>query len=84
MEVLLREFQVRRVTLPKYEPNRESMEIVQAKKRKLEEDANGDAEEKTNAKAKEEEITFLSGLPLFQMPGHTGFLTFATLPASTK
>ena len=39
-------------------------------------------EEYDQGKGKEdEETTFLTGIPLITMPGHTGYLTFATLPA---
>lgn len=57
------------------------------------ESANGDKEEHSVAKLtvkpiqkqqqqKPAETTFTTGVPLSTMPGHTGFLTFATLPAS--
>ena len=35
-------------------------------------------------KKEEEETTFLTGVPLITMPGHTGYLTFATLPAKPQ
>ncbi len=76
MECLLREFQVRRVSLPVYDPDRESLEVSRAKKRKLGEDG-----AEVENKSSDPECSFLTGLPLVQMPGHTGYLTFATLPA---
>lgn len=93
MECLLREFQVRKVTLPVFDPERESNWTQPAKKRKLEADGdggqvegdNGDGQEQEldkdeeHAKKKDPESVFLTGLPLMQMPGHTGYLTFATL-----
>lgn len=77
MECLLREFQVRKVTLPLYDHDHESVEYqngaqnsengeAASKKRKMEE--NGALEK-----------NFVTGVPLTTMPGHTGYLTFATL-----
>ena len=78
IEVLLREFQVRKIQMPKYEETR-------APKRKLNEDG---SEEKTVETSDElvkrgppEAESFVTGVPLLQMPGHTGYLTFATLPS---
>ena len=74
MECLLREFQVRKINLPLYDHQRESQEYDKdssTKKRKLDEvDSNGGASLETS---------FVTGVPLTTMPGHTGFLTFATL-----
>ena len=93
LECLLREFQVRKITIPVYEPEREASngkqtdveESCESKKRKLEEDGeeNGverPAEEAKVAKTKAEK-NFYTGIPLVNMPGHTGYLTFATLAA---
>lgn len=79
VEVLLREFQVRRVTLPVYDPTREHP-VPQGRKRKLEEAAETEDSQDPDpvAKEKDPECTMLTGLPLLQMPGHTGYLTFAT------
>lgn len=41
-------------------------------------------ERKKELPQKPEEMTFTTGVPLPTMPGHTGYLTFATLPASKK
>ena len=82
MECLLREFQVRKITQPLYDHDKESLEYVDngndeggAKKRKHDDDGG----------KKDLEKTFVTGLPLTTMPGHTGYLTFATLqPDLTK
>ena len=74
VECLLREFQVRKITQPIYDHNKESEEYLnenngeENRKRKMEQ----------NGK-KELETSFVTGLPLTNMPGHTGYLTFATL-----
>ena len=77
LEVLLREFQVRRIKLPVYDPDRETNqeEQVDSRKRKLDE---------REDKNENGESSFISGIPLVTMPGHTGYLTFATLSAKDK
>ena len=71
MEVLNREFQVRKITLPVFD---ESLDLLSAsRKRKLED---GEAEVEVEMK----ESKFVTGVPLTTMAGHTGYLTFATLP----
>jgi tRNA (adenine57-N1/adenine58-N1)-methyltransferase len=80
VECLLKEFQVRRITVSVYEAdrksstNKEEQEAAEAesRKRKLDEK---DA-------PKDPEKSFVTGLPLVSMAGHTGYLTFATLPAT--
>ena len=71
IECLLREFQPRKITMPLYDHNKESIEYddQESKKRKLDEDFN----------KKDLETSFITGIPLTNMPGHTGYLTFATL-----
>ena len=72
IECLLREFQPRKITMPLYDHNKESIEYnddQESKKRKLDEDFN----------KKDLETSFFTGIPLTNMPGHTGYLTFATL-----
>ena len=70
MEVLNREFQVRRITLPIFD---ESLDLLSSRKRKLE-----DNEPEVEVELKESK--FVTGVPLTTMAGHTGYLTFATLP----
>ncbi len=78
IECLLREFQVKRVTLPVFDSDRQSKEEERTRKRRLD-DENGT--EEPRVKEKDPETSFVTGVPLFQMPGHTGYLTFASLPA---
>ena len=76
VECLLREFQVRKITIPTYDHDKESLEYINnveaSKKRKLEETKS------------DMETTFTTGVPLITMPGHTGYLTFATLQPKLK
>jgi len=75
MECLNREFQVRKITLPVFDPDMDPLTTRENRKRGLEDD--NDKEEPS----KETETKFLTGVPLTNMPGHTGYLTFATLPS---
>jgi len=80
LECLNREFQVRKITLPVFEPG---MDPLASRKRKLDDKEEG-AEVDSEVKNEEgKEAKFVTGVPLTNMPGHTGYLTFATLPAST-
>lgn len=73
VECLLREFQVRKITLPLYDHDKESLEY----------NANGDESARKKRKLEDQEAnletSFVTGVPLTTMPGHTGYLTFATL-----
>lgn len=110
VECLQRVFQVRKITMPLYDAERNKKKPYSAdadeekeegasesKKRKLEaegvvdEDKNGGENSRVTAGEDgigggdsdvKPEKTFVTGVPLLTMPGHTGYLTFATLPAS--
>ena len=69
-ECLLREFQVRKITSQIFDPTREDPSLVQK-------------ETEPNPTACKDE-TFVTGLPLLSMPGHTGYLTFASLPPTKR
>ena len=98
VECLLRELQVRKITQSLFDPlrpftEREQTESVgddpASKKVKIE-DENGSVENvepsKNGDSSKAEEMTktFVTAVPLLKMPGHTGYLTFATLPPNPK
>ena len=100
VECLLRELQVRKITQTVFDPARqptpnsaadpnrivESVDELSTKKRKVDEIDNEDDEAETSSKPKVEEMqkSFVTAVPLLKMPGHTGFLTFATLPPDPK
>ena len=68
IECLLREFQVRKITTPTFDPTREDPSLIQI------------PSAKSNSTANKDEASFVTGIPLLSMPGHTGYLTFASLP----
>ena len=67
MECLLREFQVRKITLPLYDHQKESQEYDQkeSQKRKLEDDSG----KSTSSNSCGLETSFVTGVPLTTMPG---------------
>ena len=71
VECLLREFQARKITIPTFDTERPDPSLIQP-------DCNSSS---NNTKT---ETTFLTGIPLLSMPGHTGYLTFASLPPATR
>ena len=80
MECLNREFQVRKISLPVFDSNLDL--LAASRKRKLDTE-DGDTETKADSESRTDEMKdakFVTGVPLTTMPGHTGFLTFATLP----
>jgi len=66
VECLMREFQARKITMPTFDVERKDPSLVE--------------EISSNNVNDKNETTFLTGIPLITMPGHTGYLTFATLP----
>jgi tRNA (adenine57-N1/adenine58-N1)-methyltransferase len=76
LECLNREFQVRKITLPVFDPELDPLGA--SRKRKLEEE-DGEPKERVE----EKESKFVTGVPLTNMAGHTGYLTFATLPTKS-
>ena len=54
------------------------------KKRKIDEASPLGDEQEPPQKAEENQKSFVAAIPLLKMPGHTGFLTFATLPPCPK
>ena len=98
VECLLRELQVRKISQSFFDPFRQltqtshdDEENVASKKMKISHDSqNGDSVDKNDeaskngAKSEEMQKTFVTAVPLLKMPGHTGFLTFATLPPDPK
>lgn len=114
LECLNREFQVRKITLPVFDPEydplsanrrkreQEQKEQEQMKQEPKEQDASepvsnsadrygaqhrpkkrraddGEGQDKDDAKVS----SFVTGVPLTTMAGHTGYLTFASLPAKS-
>eukprot|EP00088_Acartia_fossae_P066757 TRINITY_DN828_c0_g1_i3.p1 TRINITY_DN828_c0_g1~~TRINITY_DN828_c0_g1_i3.p1 ORF type:complete len:344 (-),score=68.28 TRINITY_DN828_c0_g1_i3:159-1157(-) len=89
IECLLREFQVRKITLPEFDPefdpldekndNSDNLPSEQDNQQK-EDGQKGMKRKHTGSSIMEAEKKFVTGVPLTSMPGHTGYLTFATLP----
>ena len=71
MECLLREFQARKITMPTFDVDRQDPSLV-------------NSDSTSNNSNLKTETTFLSGIPLLTMPGHTGYLTFASLPPNKR
>ena len=84
---------MRKITMPVYDSERNKKKQTipcdangdesESKKRKLEGEEGVVGENPAEVCEPEKpERTFVTGVPLLTMPGHTGYLTFATLPAS--
>ena len=71
VECLLREFQARKITMPTFDEDRQDPSLVKT----------DSISNNSNSKT---ETTFLTGIPLLTMPGHTGYLTFASLPPNKR
>ena len=88
LECLNREFQVRKITLPVFDPELDP--LAESRKRRAEEEEKDQVGEKRKRadegkeRAEGKETQFVTGLPLTNMAGHTGYLTFATLPAKSQ
>ena len=54
------------------------LDPLASRKRKLEEKEEGEEDDSKCEEGKESK--FVTGVPLTNMPGHTGYLTFATMP----
>lgn len=76
VECLQREFQARRITLPTLDlPTQDKAVLVDSGSDSESRDAN-----KICARVPESSRSILTAVPLTRMTGHTGYLTFATLP----
>ena len=54
------------------------LDPLASRKRKLEDKEEGEEEDSKSEEVKQSK--FVTGVPLTNMPGHTGYLTFAAMP----